>query len=550
MKCLFTAWLFFLPAMLAVAQWSSDPSVNTLVRNAPVFDKLLSAVPDGQGGAILVFENYPDSLVAQRLSHDGTLLWGPSTGGKMVHRMAEGEDLDEVQAISDGAGGIIIGVVSYPPESAFSNIFLQRFSAEGQKMWASGGVRINGSSPRANYYLALSSDSAGGVYAAWTESDWETYAIVLAQRVNAAGQPQWAAGGIKVCEAAGLRVMGGLGTDAAGAAVIFFPDSRNDPTAEYSDIYGQRISPAGERLWTNAGRAVCVAAGSQIMMSYLLPDGAGGMIGFYEDYRNDVLVSGASTNSDIYAQRTDANGNRLWGDGGKPVCTNPDLQSPSTAAALGNGQVVVTWTYGPSYMENRTYAQCLDAAGSKLWAADGLLLTGSAVLAANHSIIADGLGNLQVAFVRVDLNSGESEVRAQKVNASGTLQWPANGAVVCNRPNAGKYQSLIVPSGNGAALIAWTDGRNEMVSMDDVYASKILANGTLASSPVVVASIGPGEWNNPNIWAGGQVPDANAAVVIRHQVIVKAPASCRSVLIEGPAGNLRVDPGIQFQVLQ
>jgi hypothetical protein len=199
---------------------------------------------------------------------------------------------------------------------------------------------------------------------------------------------------------------------------------------------------------------------------------------------------------------------------------------------------------------NRTYAQCLDGAGSLLWASSGLLLTGSAVQAANHSITADGEGNLQVAFVRLDPSNGESEVRAQKVNATGTLQWPAEGAVVCNKSNAGKFQSLIVPAGSAAALIAWMDGRNEMLSMDDVYASKILANGTLASSPVSVASTGPGNWNDPAIWVGGVVPDANAAVVIRHQVTVTAPASCRSLQIEGPAGNLRVNPGIQFQVLQ
>jgi hypothetical protein len=78
MKCLFTAWLFFLPAMLAVAQWSNDPSVNTLVRNALTYDNLLAAVSDGQGGAIFLVQNAPDSLVAQRISRDGQLLWGPA----------------------------------------------------------------------------------------------------------------------------------------------------------------------------------------------------------------------------------------------------------------------------------------------------------------------------------------------------------------------------------------------------------------------------------------------------------------------------------------
>lgn len=549
MKCLFTVWLFLLPAMLAVAQWSNDPSVNTLVRNGPDYDYLIGAVPDGIGGAIYVIQNSPDSVFAQRISKDGLLQWGPSNSGKRIILIPSGDDVDEVVVIPDGSGGAIIGWVIYPASSFYSSIYLQRFSAEGNALWSSGGIQVASASDAYNLSLAISADSAGGVYAGWTKSDGETYVIVMMQRISGAGVKQWGTNGTVVCQASGFQAMGGLGTDPSGNAVVFFQDYRNDPVELTGDIYGQRMSPSGDRMWGGDGLPVCVASGDQYVLPNLLPDGSGGMITFFEDYRNDIIVNGASSNTDIYSQRVDANGNRLWGASGKPVHTVAGMQYPEAAVSLGGGFAAVTWTDGPSWQENMTYGQCLDGSGNLQWMPTGLLLTGTATLARDHSITSDAAGNLLVAFTRVDATTWDSDIRMQKINRLGVMQWAGDGVAVCNRADANTFEPMIVPADGNSAIVAWIDNRNRATTLDDIYAAKVNSDGKLASASITVTSIGPGNWNDPAIWSGGIVPGNDAEVVIRHSIVVTADAQCKSVKLESPSGSLRVSQGIKFTVL-
>jgi len=108
----------------------------------------------------------------------------------------------------------------------------------------------------------------------------------------------------------------------------------------FSDIYAQRIGPEGKPMWEVNGVPVCLAAGEQRKPG-VVPDGSGGAVVYWLDYREDY---GNVTADAIYAQRIDANGNPLWTLNGTPVCTAAGDQMTPRAISNGHGGAFVVWS--------------------------------------------------------------------------------------------------------------------------------------------------------------------------------------------------------------
>ena len=110
----------------------------------------------------------------------------------------------------------------------------------------------------------------------------------------------WVPGGAPVCTATGEQSTCTITTDDFGGAIVAWQDLRNGNV----DIFVQRINAAGVPQWTANGVALCTAAHDQTGPK-ITPDGAGGAIVVWSDYRSN-------TNNDIYAQRIDATGAVQW----------------------------------------------------------------------------------------------------------------------------------------------------------------------------------------------------------------------------------------------
>ena len=99
--------------------------------------------------------------------------------------------------------------------------------------------------------------------------------------MNAAGVPQWTADGVALCAAANSKYNPTIVSDGAGGAIVTWNDYRSGNF----DIYAQRVSAAGVPQWTADGVALCTAANSKNNPT-IVSDGAGGAIVTWEDQRN------------------------------------------------------------------------------------------------------------------------------------------------------------------------------------------------------------------------------------------------------------------------
>ncbi len=304
--------------------------------------------------------------------------------------------------------------------------------------------------------LGAAPEGAGGMLLGWEDSREGEQDIYL-QHLSGSGTELWTVNGVAACKAAGLQLLPAVMPDGFGGAIAVWEDRRGGG----ADVYAQRIGSDGSTRWTANGVVVCAAPGDQTR-PLILGDGAGGFVIAWEDAR-----AGAG---DIYAQRLSLLGAPLWTPDGVAVCAATGAQDRPTLAADGLGGVVAAWRDFRGGGSD-VYAQRLDTAGASQWVADGVAVCVAGGDQGRPSLIADGSGGVVLAWE--DLRGATEDIYAQRVGASGSPQWTANGVALCS---AAGDQSVpvLVADGAGGAVVAWQDGRGPNL---DIYTQRVSASG-------------------------------------------------------------------------
>jgi hypothetical protein len=174
----------------------------------------------------------------------------------------------------------------------------------------------------------------------------------------------------------------------------------------------------------------------------------------------------------VYAQRVGAFGLAYWVTDGVVLCSASGYQSYLAAVSDGVGGAIVVWRdYRTG--ELTTYAQRVDASGIVQWAPDGVAISTFAGSQTTPPIVADGTGGAIVAW---DDNRGsQHDIYAQRIDATGTVQWATNGIALCTAPEA-QVPTAIVSDGVGGAIVAWSDYRHNW-KFPSTYAQRIGASG-------------------------------------------------------------------------
>ncbi|MBI5710842.1 MAG: T9SS type A sorting domain-containing protein [Candidatus Eisenbacteria bacterium] len=465
------------PAGLAHAAWPNDPaSGNVALCTAGYAQVEPRVVADGAGGAIVTWTDSrgaTSDIYVQRVSATGVPQW---TADGVALCTAAG-DQSSATIASDGAGGSIVTWTD--GRGASYDIYAQRVNAAGVPQWTANGVALC-TATGTQAFSTVVADGGGGAIVTWEDARGGATWDVYAQRVSAAGAPQWTANGVALCTATNDQTYPVIASDGAGGAVVTWTDLRGGVT---TDIYVQRISAAGATQWGANGAILCNAANGQAAPA-ITPDGVGGAIVAWTDYRS-------GTNNDIYAQRISAAGTVQWTANGAALCTAAGNQVAPTITSDGSGGAIVTWSDYRSGTNYDIYAQRIGASGASQWTADGVSLCTAANDQAAPTITSDGAGGAIVTWY--DYRSGVgNDIYAQRVGAAGGRQWAADGAAICTAAGS-QYYPMIVPDGGAptgggsGAIIVWQDNRNGPSA--DIYAQRIERYGYLGNPEPVIAGV-------------------------------------------------------------
>jgi hypothetical protein len=290
------------------------------------------------------------------------------------------------------------------------------------------------------------------------------FMILAAATIAAAPSPRadWVSDGIAVCTMPNDQSTPTLASDGAGGAIIVWADLRVGINA---DIYAQRVGPGGAVLWLADGMPICTA--TQYQSSPLVaPDGSGGAIFAWQDFRSGNVV-------EIYAQRVNSSGYIQWTANGLAVCTGKTGLVLGQIIPDGAGGAIIVWIDRRN-ATNDIFIQRINSSGAAQWTANGVAACAAAGSQVLPIVASDGANGAIVAWQ--DSRTTPSNIYAQRVNAAGTVQWTADGIVVCNAAQA-QTAPQIASDGSGGAIIAWTDHRNTVD--DDIYAQRVAATGAV-----------------------------------------------------------------------
>lgn len=299
-----------------VAQWVAGGVPVSTFNSLRAFPDMIN---DGSNGVFISFVDTRNStldidgnfnnidIYAQHISSSGSRLWGATDA---IVTTATNNQIAIFginyfnHMISDNAGGFILLFEDYRNiNNNPGSVYAQRVNSTGNRLWTNEGLAVADASLFYKENICLASDGANGVVVSWRETDnTSSTGALYAQQISGSGNIIWDAGGKLISDAntAGLYASF-METDGAGNFI--FNWTATDTINFFIVIKGQKIDPAGQKLWQAGGVDICANPDASPFNPFMVRSNANTMITAWSDYRNSN-----TSGTDIYSAKIGVNG--------------------------------------------------------------------------------------------------------------------------------------------------------------------------------------------------------------------------------------------------
>ena len=230
---------------------------------------------------------------------------------------------------------------------------------------------------------------------------------------------QWQPDGIPVAALNGNQHRPVSAPDGAGGVYLAWFDDRGPYGRQ---IYAQRLSASRRSRVETHGIKVRNLPGTNWELA-IAADGQGGAILAW-------YTSPDSTQDNILAQRLDGAGNCLWDTNGVAVCSEPRRQIDPAIVSDGAGGAIIAWRDERSSFDGDVYAQRMGAAGARMW--NRLALPSAwrrtSARTGDRRVRRRGCDRRMEDYRGID-----TDIYAQRVDASGAVEWMPDGVPVPGR---------------------------------------------------------------------------------------------------------------------
>ncbi|MBI4244901.1 MAG: hypothetical protein HY606_12500 [Planctomycetes bacterium] len=310
----------------------------------------------------------------------------------------------------------------------------------------------------------------------WSDSrSLKTLTDIYAQKIDSNGKELWSKNGLQISAKSGHETCAKVISDKEGGVYIFWVSADKDN----NDIYGQRVDSTGRLLW-DKDKAIITAKGCQPAHSVmdkmnnldnlrLIHDRKGGAVIIWTDSRNYK-----DTGVDIYAQRIDKNGSKIWNED-LAVASRKGDQTNFYAVSNDAGYFIVVFEDWINSNDSNISAQCFNLTGKLQWDNNTIISSKGSV-----QIIPKCANDLTGGVIAVWTSNtdGDSDynIFAQRISSEGKLIWK-DDLKVTPAPGNQKYP-VITPDGSGGAIITYVDESNGN-SNRNIYACRAGYDGKL-----------------------------------------------------------------------
>ncbi len=461
-----------LPSSL-MAQWSTLPSVDNSINTLKTSPGAnFASCSDGNGGAFYTFiknsvtDGNPDVYV-NRIDKNGVVRFG---AGISLNNSADNQGNPDI--CEDGHGGCYVAY-----ENVFSvpgnPVFVQHFDSLGTKLWAGNGVRaLTIDNGLGQSVPSLANNNGNGVFLTVQNTVFGGADGLHSQKLSFNGVKQWGAGGRRVIVPGYERNPETVGDGNGGVMIIWF--------SAYQ-LRAQHLNASGQRLYDTANYFLSTES---ISGNYkLIRDTSNRFIAVWFGDHSD------GSGSNIYAQKINISGAKLWGANPKVICDTTGHQTFPDVLSDNSGGAYISWCDGRA-TDAAFFAQRLNSNGVKQWQKQGVALyTGGALYPQNY-LVPDLNNGAKVFFQGIDVTL---IIKMQSLNLDGTKNAPAQGIAISNPPGIG----ISLPNRGG--VVAAPGG--EAIVFNELYQgqyqemhTKKVPQGCISGKPVIrkiTTSCGP-----------------------------------------------------------
>ena len=378
-------------------------------------------VPDDAGGGISIFVDASDlwgkgDLRAKRFDTSGNedLSWGPN-GVLIAAGVRSGRDNTSV---SDGAGGAV-AVFKIGSAGVFE-LHAQRVGADGQLKWGGGEPVYVGEIGLYHSWTQSDNavpDGAGGVFiGGGGRGDF-----VVAQHIDANGDPQWGAGGLVALDAPGAEFNAIIPDGMGGAIISAYTRSTSDRSTRVLRVDGN-----GNLVWGSGG----VILRSNLWHPFgtkfsSMEDVGGGEFVIAFDGAEATDNSYDITN--VYVQKFDLDGDLKWDPMGIKVSVEEEFNIFPKTVSDGAGGVWVSFIHGEVWgADTHIGVQHVDGDGNPFLCDPFLQLVHNENETWGHSLDGDGAGGVYSVWGGSDAGN---DIYGQRFTKEGSRQTYCGGAI-------------------------------------------------------------------------------------------------------------------------
>ena len=422
--------IMFLVINTTYPQWSTNPYENLQVA---VHGGNIHVAPDGNGGAIVAFNNFADIVKGymQVIDRYGYLKWNEE---KVI---LDGPGLRSyvIDIFRNPDGTILIGHRSgytyVDPIPRFEyDPYVQKLDSNGNKLWGENGIRLRVDSTGKNISgIDFCYDGDGGVFAFWNFS-YEVnyppyfYDSLFIQHISKDGKRLWGENGILVDDNIIDVLDGWIVNDDSGGIFIQYYKQTNV-------YYVKKFDSSGNLNWTLS---------LPIRFSRAIKDGNGG-----------VIVSGVKDVTgpeQLIINRVSSEGEKLWGDGIiVDDSVNNNLRYPAEIFLNPDSTVTVFWDTD-WWPNDDIFLQRYTLAGEQVWEEHLKVSEFTSPKGRGAIIMSDNNSNLIVWGEYRD----SSLLFTQKIDRWENKLWNDDKLIMSHDPFD---EPNVITDGNDGAILVW-----------------------------------------------------------------------------------------------
>ncbi len=371
-------------------------------------------------------------------------------------------------------------------------VYAQKIDTNGNLLWGENGIEIYNPDRMQSHPIAISSTN-NSVIVCWQDYDAVEYytSKIRVQKIDASGNFLWGEVGILLEESGanggnpqmvkhsdggvfiiwnetpqsdikGIRLLAdgsiavgwGQGIELLPALYKFKANTDQMDgvilsSSLYDDIYIQRVDEDGNKLWGYNGT--------------LLYNGSGNIY----DYEIDICSSiageyyfswGIYSQDEIMMHKTDSDGNPVWNT--PIIISGEDYISRFLAICPSDSQPIVAWICGETL-----FSQKIDSDGNLLWGEEGIIVFESNYYLNRDSVILkeDIANGCILSWTDYDYNYHECKFFVQRLNSNGDFLFGDDGLILYVTSNYGISSSLAIT--DQRYYFCWLDNLNNFTSL-------------------------------------------------------------------------------------